>query len=785
MKVPPINIAGILMFFDQTIPDKIHLVAIAPDSARPTIGMDFGPNSQAAAEWAVARNKEGMGVYFTINEVLPGLHKKPAKTDIVDLRFAHVDIDPPKDGSAFNADELKAVVGQLRTAVIPPSTINGSGNGVQALWRLYGHLTQDQLERINRGLIGAFGGDAGTHNVDRLFRVPGLINWPNAKKSAAGRVPELAYIIDADTGIEVGAQAMMLAFPAADKPRDRQPTDIGEVVPLTADDLGLPSDAYLRKLIVEPHGIDRSADVFHFACQALRDGLAPEQVVGVLLHPHNAISSHCLDQMDPRRAANRAIEKALGEEDVRVLAKRHARERERALAAGETNDPTDFTKLWTLDGMVRDCILIEDGAQVVDTTRPRCVLTQSDFRASTAASKMVVEVPSKNGSTRKISRKVAEIWLEHPDRRSAATMTFRPGAPMITVAPSGQNALNTWGGFRFLPCPDDWELRAAPFVKHINWLWGKDADAFLDWLAHIAQRPGELPSIAWLHIAKRTGMGRNWVATVLGRVFVGYAALAFNLSGTLRTGYNGLLAGKVLAVVDEIDEGSGQRKYQTQQELKQLVTEETRTINPKYGRQHVEWNACRWLIFSNSTTALPLEDDDRRFWVVQCEGGPKSAEYYAHLYALKDDPAFIASVAEYLSRRDISHFKQGQRAPMTTAKATLLERTRSAEEQVLRNIVERWPVDIITSDELHALLDDDRLKGTAFRYALERAGIEKVGTWKMHSGNFVSRQRTNGYAVRNAEVWKKASIAQMRAEVDRMDRRAKDGAFYEDGEDLC
>lgn len=770
-------------FFQKTIPDQTHLTAIDPDNVLPTRGKDFGTDTEAASRWALERNAEGYNVYFTVNGVRPGLGAERNKGDIVGVRFAHLDIDPPKGVASFTPQQREAAYERLRAA--EPSAINWSGNGFQALWWLDDGVNIDEVERINRGLIEALGGDKGTHDASRLLRVPGLTNWPSEYKRSIGRVPALAYIVDADTGEEADAQAMLLAFPVADKPVERYWADLGEVVPLTAADLGLPSDAYLRKLIDEPHGLDRSADVFHFACQALRDGLTPEQVVGVLLHPYNAISSHCLDQMNPRRAANRAIEKALGEEDVRILAKRHARERERALAAGEANDPNDFTKMWTLDGMLRDCILIEDGAQVVDTTRPRCVLTQSDFRASTAASKMVVEVPGKNGSTRKVSRKVAEIWLEHPDRRSAATMTFRPGAPMITVAPNGQNALNTWGGFRFLSPPDDWEMCAAPFVEHIGWLWGKDAEAFLDWLAHLAQRPGELPSIAWLHIAKRTGMGRNWVATVLGRVFVGYAALAFNLSGTLRNGYNGLLAGKVLAVVDEIDEGSGQRKYQTQQELKQLVTEETRTINPKYGRQHVEWNACRWLIFSNSTTALPLEDDDRRFWVVQCDEGPKSPEYYAHLYALKDDPAFIASVADYLSRRDMSHFKQGQRAPITTAKATLLERTRPAEEQVLRDIVERWPVDIVTSDELHTLLDDERLKGTAFRYALKRAGVEKVGTWKKYSGDYISRQRANGYAVRNAEVWKKASIAQMRAEVDRMDRRAKDAAFYEDGDDLC
>lgn len=40
----------------------------------------------------------------------------------------------------------------------------------------------------------ALGGD-NCHNVDRLLRLPGTINMPNAKKRAAGRVPTLARII--------------------------------------------------------------------------------------------------------------------------------------------------------------------------------------------------------------------------------------------------------------------------------------------------------------------------------------------------------------------------------------------------------------------------------------------------------------------------------------------------------------------------------------------------------------------------------------------------------------
>lgn len=47
----------------------------------------------------------------------------------------------------------------------------------------------------------------------------------------------------------------------------------------------------------------------------------------------------------------------------------------------------------------------------------------------------------------------------------------------------------------------------------------------------------------------------------------------------------------------------------------------------------------------------------------------------------------------------------------------------------MRDLVERWPVDIITSEELHERLGENRAKGTVLRYALERAGIVKVGKW--------------------------------------------------------
>ena len=67
---------------------------------------------------------------------------------------------------------------------------------------------------------------------------------------------------------------------------------------------------YLEDLIQSPPGLDRSADTMRFAGAAARSGWTRDQVKAVLLDTNKPISAHCLDQADPHRAADRAIQKA-------------------------------------------------------------------------------------------------------------------------------------------------------------------------------------------------------------------------------------------------------------------------------------------------------------------------------------------------------------------------------------------------------------------------------------------------------------------------------------------
>jgi putative DNA primase/helicase len=300
-------------FFNKTIPDQMHLTAIDPNKIRPTIGKDFGTDAEAASRWALERNTEGCNVYFTVNLVRDGVNSKPSKADIEGIRFGHVDIDPPKGVASFTPLEREAAFERLKAA--EPSIIIWSGNGWQGFWRVDGGVSIDKVEHINRGLIQALGGDKGTHDASRLLRVPGLTNWPNEGKRCIGRVPVLSRIVIEDLGTVSDVQTLLDRYPAPPLPdkAKAQPRDaiaLRDVELMTADDLGLPEDAYLRSLIDAPKSKDRSADTFHFACEALRKGLTPQHIMGVLLNSDNAISAHCLSEADPERAARRAVEAA-------------------------------------------------------------------------------------------------------------------------------------------------------------------------------------------------------------------------------------------------------------------------------------------------------------------------------------------------------------------------------------------------------------------------------------------------------------------------------------------
>ena len=131
-------------------------------------------------------NNNGFGIYFSVNAVKDGLSKKAGKKDITKVIYAHVDIDPKVNG--IYSEELRIKILELADDVECTFAID-SGNGIGLYWRLEDGVSVEDVEAINLALMDKYeeyGADRGTHNIERIMRLPFTLNHPTENKLKQG-----------------------------------------------------------------------------------------------------------------------------------------------------------------------------------------------------------------------------------------------------------------------------------------------------------------------------------------------------------------------------------------------------------------------------------------------------------------------------------------------------------------------------------------------------------------------------------------------------------------------
>ncbi len=167
------------------------LIAINPDGP----GIEgTTAHSVEEADAFVRRYNGRWNLYYSLNPARGPMNKKPEKTDIARIEFICADLDPKPDETPEAAKAR--YLPQLAMFQPQPTAIIDSGNGIHGLWRLGAPIplgTPEDAEKIKdaeaRGkeLLNRFGAKTGTQNIDRILRLPGTMNLPNAQKRARGK----------------------------------------------------------------------------------------------------------------------------------------------------------------------------------------------------------------------------------------------------------------------------------------------------------------------------------------------------------------------------------------------------------------------------------------------------------------------------------------------------------------------------------------------------------------------------------------------------------------------
>jgi len=310
------------------------LTAIFPErDGRPTQTETFGPETETEAlAWLEARSGR-MNLYWMVNPALRPLSKKAERADVKEMVALWVDIDPKKERDPTKEQDPAAAranaIARLEVYSPPPSTLIDSGGGVQAFWMLDEPLfiggdipAAEDAARYNQQLEIELGGDR-CHNLDRVMRLPGTINLPNAGKRAKGRKPRRAELLEYhdDRRYPLAEFAMAVPGPATgsdstgrvslERSEVRRLTDTEEL-----DQWNVPG--WAKAVIAQGHnplepdkwGGDRSRAVFAVACELVRRGVPPELIVGILTDEDLGISGHILAQKRHVEYAWEQVEKA-------------------------------------------------------------------------------------------------------------------------------------------------------------------------------------------------------------------------------------------------------------------------------------------------------------------------------------------------------------------------------------------------------------------------------------------------------------------------------------------
>ncbi len=417
-------------------------------------------------------------------------------------------------------------------------------------------------------------------------------------------------------------------------------------------------------------------------------------------------------------------------------------------------------RVWTVQELLDECVMLQDGAQVTFLERPYIALPFGTFKTLLAGSYDMVK--TKNGEKR-VYR--ADIWNQ-AQRKEVWGRTHAPGRDQVCEDPHGRLCVNLWRGIPHLP-PTDWGERVIPFLEHVQYLIPiqVERDRFLDWLAHAEQQPGIRPHTHYLMRTRGTqGVGRNCMAEVLARVWRGSTALSVDLMGMLAGNFNGTIAGSLLGVVDELHvEQAGTSLRKLSQALKTEMTASIRNVRPKYGREYTEWCCTRWLMFSNHVAALPISEEDRRIIVIENPDKANTADYYSRLYAMLDNLDFISSVREFLRQRDVVNFNPGEHAPMNAAKSETIHATSSEWDLEAKVVAETWASDLILTIDLKSMVRDSEGQtpsGNVLRSIALDAGMFPVKT-PVKFGDTAKRY----WILRNADRWVNARSREITCEL--------------------
>ena len=342
----------------------------------------------------------------------------------------------------------------------------------------------------------------------------------------------------------------------------------------------------------------------------------------------------------------------------------------------------------------------------------------ADFKTLYANQKIWIQ--NGKGTAKTVS--IADLWIEHQDRRQYRELVFSPGEKC-------PGCYNLYRGMAFEPRKGSWKL-LQEHIYHV--VCKKDPFIFtylLGWMADTVQHPGGRRPGVSIVLRGGQGTGKGLFARTYGELF-GSHYLHITHQSQLVGKFNQHQKDALLIFADECF-WAGDK--QAEGIIKRTITEPTFQIEPKGKDVFTVKNHIRLIIASNENWVIPAGIGERRFLVLDIdETHMQKRSYFDPIYDEIDNGGREAMLYDLLEHvYDPGSLRE---APKTEALLSQIEEGMEPEAKfwyhclkrgkiLNSNSTEHWESDFISSSQLYAeFIEFAKTIGKQFRASPDSFG---------------------------------------------------------------
>jgi len=261
-------------------------------------------------------------------------------------------------------------------------------------------------------------------------------------------------------------------------------------------------------------------------------------------------------------------------------------------------------------------------------------------------------------------------WLEDPERLSYKEVKFLPRFE------HNPEIFNSFKGFTYenekITYDEDPDV-VKVFKEHLSLLTNHDEksiDYLMKYIAHIIQKPWELPKTAII-LKSKQGFGKDtivdYISNLIGKQHILRTAEMDDLFGS----YNVGIRDKLVLQLNEVE---GKDGFSNKEKIKNMITEDNTIIREKYISQYDQTNYLRLFILSNNLNPIEISHDDRRFVVFKSHHRKPKKEYFDRLHdEFRKNDQHMQILYNFLMSLDIEKFNPREDRPITDAYNTMKE----------------------------------------------------------------------------------------------------------------